>query len=328
MYHILTIGDAVVDTHVKIDNASVECDVDTRECQLCLDYASKIPITDSFQTLGGNAANVACGAAKLGLASAILTSIGKDSNGRMVKQELKKNNVATELVETDAKTKTRYSVVLNFRGERTILSYHEKRNYRWPKKMPATEWVYYTSLSEGYEPLQNELIKFLTKHPAIKVAFNPGSFQLKSKIERVKEVIGLTDVLIVNLEEAERITGITLAKEKSVSGLIHELIQLGAEEVVITDAAAGATAGNVDEIWTMPALPVTVVAKTGAGDAFSSAYIAARIYDHDIPHALAWGAANSAGVISDFGAQKGLLDVKGIKKMSEKFPNIKPKQLV
>jgi len=84
MYNVITIGDALIDTHVLINDASVECDINKTNCKLCLDYASKIPITDSFQSLGGNAANVAIGIKKLGLNSTILTSIGDDSNGKII----------------------------------------------------------------------------------------------------------------------------------------------------------------------------------------------------------------------------------------------------
>lgn len=327
MYDLITIGDAVIDTHVNIDNASVECDVDTRACRLCLDYASKIPITGSFQSLGGNAANVACGATKLGMNSAIITAIGVDSNGRTVVEELKKSKVDTSLIYRDKQTKTRYSVVLNFRGERTILSYHEKRTYKLPKKMPATEWVYYTSLSDGFEDLQNSLFKYLDEHANVKLAFNPGSFQLKSALKDVQEILPHVDLLIVNLQEAELIADTTLKKEKTITSLIHKLLSLGAKEVVITDAERGAVAGNTDEIWSTESYKVEVVSKTGAGDAFSAAYLAARNYEHDIHLALKWGAAMSAAVISEHGPQKGMVGQKALQKMIDRFPDIKPKKM-
>lgn len=327
MYDIITIGDAVIDTHVNIDNASVECDVNTRACQLCLDYASKIPITDSFQSLGGNAANVACGAAKLGLRAAILTTLGRDSNGKLIVSELKKSGVDTSLVQFDQKTKTRYSVVLNFRGERTILSYHEKRNYRWPKKTPAADWLYFTSMSEGFEPVQDALREYIEKHQNVKLVFNPGSFQLKNALARVKEILPKTDILIANLEEAEKILGTTLKKEKSIRAIIHKLLSLGAKEVAITDAARGASAGNEEEVWTIPTYPVKVVAKTGAGDAFSAGYVAARFYSHDILTALKWGIANSTAVITEHGPQKGLADEKKINRIISKNSAIVPKRI-
>ncbi len=327
MYDIITIGDSVIDTHVNIDNASVECDVNTRACQLCLDYASKIPITDSFQTLGGNAANVACGTAKLGMNTAIFTTLGRDSNGKLIASELKKTGVNTSLVQYDQKTKTRYSVVLNFRGERTILSYHEKRNYRWPKTMPPVDWIYYTSMSEGFEPMQDALLKYIQKHQSVKLVFNPGSFQLKNSIARVKEIIPKADILIVNLEEAEKILGTTLKKEKTMRAITHKLLSLGANEVVITDASRGASAGTEEEIWAIPTYPVKVVAKTGAGDAFSAGYVAARFNNHDIMTALKWGIANSTSVITEHGPQKGLADEKKIKQIISKNSSAVPKRI-
>ena len=51
MYNLITIGDAVMDTHVLIDNAALECDLRHEHCKLCLDYASKIPVTHNLHSL-------------------------------------------------------------------------------------------------------------------------------------------------------------------------------------------------------------------------------------------------------------------------------------
>ena len=114
MYNLITIGDIVIDTHVQIDDASLECSLKEKPCQLCMDYASKIPIEDSFQSLGGNAANVAVGAKKLDLSTAILSSIGEDSNGQLAMSGLESFDVDTTLVNIESKNQTRYSVILNF----------------------------------------------------------------------------------------------------------------------------------------------------------------------------------------------------------------------
>ncbi|MBU0545858.1 carbohydrate kinase family protein [Patescibacteria group bacterium] len=322
MYNIIAIGDALIDTHVKIDNASVHCNLDGKNCKLCMDYASKIPITESFQSLGGNGANMAVGSSKLGLNTAIVASLGKDSNAEIIMDEMKKLNIDTGMISRDGRAKTRYSIVLNFQGERTILSYHQKRKYVWPKNMPATDWIYFTGLSEGFEVLQDQLMGYLAKHPTVRMAYNPGSFQLKHAMNRVHEAAEKADVLIVNLEEAEQILGTTIKKEKTAMALIHELLTEGVKEVVITDGQHGAWAGNDEEIWYMEPYPVQVVAKTGAGDAFSSGYVSAKCLGHGIKEALTWGTANSCGVIQEFGAQKGLLDQKTIKKIAKQYPPI------
>ena len=327
MYKIIAIGDVILDTHVKIDDASVECGLDGRACKLCLDYATKVPVKDSFQTIGGNAVNLSLATTKLGLKTTILSAVGTDSNGEIILKELQKNKIETQYIFLDKKSKTRYSIVLNFKGERTILSYHQKRNYTWPKDLPETDWIYYTSLSEGFENLQNKLLSFVSKHPSIRLAFNPGSFQLKNNLDAVREAVEHCDLLIVNLEEAEIITGTTYKKTKSVAGLIHKLLTIGAKEVVITDAARGAWAGNQEEVWHMEAYDVPIVSKTGAGDAFSGGYLSAKLYSHGLSTCLTWGIANSCAVLGHFGVEQGLLNQNGLKKMISQFSKVKPTEV-
>lgn len=327
MYNIISIGDALVDTHVKIDNASLQCTLNDGVCQLCMEYGKKIPITGSFQSLGGNGANVAVGAAKLGLKTALVASLGKDSNAEIIISELNNQKVDTSMICKDPKTETRYSVVLNFKGERTILSYHKKRKYVWPKNIPATDWIYFTSLSDGFEDLQDQMLGYLAKHPTVRMAYNPGSDQLKNSMDKVHEAIERADLLVVNLEEAQQILGTTLKKEKTAPALLHELLAIGVKEVVITDAGHGAWAGNDEEIWFMEPYPVEVVAKTGAGDAFSAGYVSARCLGHGVNFALVWGTANSCGVIQQYGAQTNLLDRKKIEKMAKQYSKVVPRRL-
>lgn len=324
MYNLITVGDVVMDTHVDLNEATVECNLDGRNCRLCLDYADKIPIADSFQALGGNVANVAAGGQKLGLKTAIISTIGEDSNAKIIMEELQRLKIDTDFIATDSKVKTRYSIILNFQGEKTVLSYHQKRKYAWPKNLPSPDWFYYSSLSDGFEDLQEKIINYLAKHRTVRLAYNPGSFQLKNNPDRVREIIALADVVILNLEEAEKVLDTTLKKEKNITAFIHKLLSLGAKEAAITNAAEGAWAGNIDEVWQMKGLPVKVASKTGAGDAFSSGYLSAKILGHDIEEALRWGIYNSSGVIQEHGAQNGLLDTAGIKKISAKFPDIRP----
>lgn len=328
MYNLITIGDAVVDNHIILDEAEVECSVDKKTCRLCLDYAAKVPVSESFQNIGGNAVNVAIGASKLGLSTAVLTDLGKDANGKTVISELKKYGVDTKLTKLNPKNETRFAIVLNYKGERTILSSHKKKTYSWLENFPATDWIYYTSLSDGFEVLQKNLLTHLKKHPTVRLVYNPGSFQLKNSLNSVLETIKKSDILIINLQEAEIILNTTLQKEKNITTIIHKLLALGTKETVITDAEKGAYGGNAEGIWYMPAFPVKVVAKTGAGDAFSAGYISARQYDHDIADALTWGIANSCNVISSFGSHAKLLEKNNINNCIKKYGDIKPKKLV
>src|SRR3989339_1549455 len=107
MKHLVVIGDATIDTQIMIDNASVECDVDHSRCRLCLDYAAKVPVRESYQTVGGDGANVAVGATKLGLQTALLADVGTDSNGQIILDTIKKAGVDISLVSKSKKPPTR-----------------------------------------------------------------------------------------------------------------------------------------------------------------------------------------------------------------------------
>ncbi len=325
MFNLIAIGDPIIDTHVRIDDSDNGCQLIPHvKMKLCFDYGSKIPIRNSFQTLGGNAANVSVGATKLGLRSAILSTVGDETNGKMAIRELAKYGVDTSYLSTDKKSHTRYSVVLNYKEERTILSYSDRKNYFWPKPEPETDWIYYTGLSEGFNNLHENLMDYLGRHPTVRLAFNPGSNLLKFGRSYLPEIIARADLLIVNLEEAESITGETIEKEKSYGAMVHRLLGEGAKEVALTDGKQGAWAGNKDELWHMKSLPVTVVAKTGAGDAFSAGYLAARFYEHDPKHALTWGIANSSAVIQKEDPHSGLLDRKEIELFLNNYKNVRP----
>lgn len=329
MFNLIAIGDPVIDTHVQIDSSCEDCELATKkQTQLCFKYGDKIPIVDSFQSLGGNAPNVAIAAVALGLKSALVSTVGDDAYGHLAVEELGKKGVDTSYVTKDKKSKTRYSIVLNYRAERTILSYSEKKKYVWPEHVGDTQWMYYTGLSKGFEPVQKKVSTYIKSHPRANLVINPGSYILKYALPKIHEILPQTHILIVNLEEAEKITQTTLKKEKKISVLIKKLLDLGPQEIVLTDGINGSYAGTKKELWRLPSFPIEVVAKTGAGDAFSAAYMAAKFYGHDIPTSLLWGTANSTSVIQQHGPHGGLLNKKGIAKLLAEFSAIQPHELV
>ena len=306
---VLTIGDATLDTFLNIHDAVVECDVQKKNCRLCFSYAEKIPIHESIQAPGGNAVNVAVGLAKLGLNVAVRSEIGKDNNGNIIFDTLKKAKINTNELLRDSKIQTRYSVILNFKGERTILGYHPEHKYKPLKLKTKYNWVYYSSLGPTFEIVQNSLITWLKKNPETRLVFNPGSYPLKEKLDEVKAMLFYTDVLIVNREEAELLVG----KNKDIKILAEQLLKSGPEIVAITDGPRGAYAATAEEFLFAAPLPVKPVSVTGAGDAFSSGFMAALIKNKSLKNALHWGIQNSSSVIQHFGAQTGLLSSKDLK---------------
>ena len=104
--------------------------------------------------------------------------------------------------------------------------------------------------------------------------------------------------MFVNREEAAQLTG---NGTQDIRHLALAVWQLGAQLVVVTDGQNGAYAFDGKSLSFCPIFPSKRVEATGAGDAFSSGYLAARFYNHNISAALSWGIADSCA--DDSGAQ-------------------------
>jgi sugar/nucleoside kinase (ribokinase family) len=152
MFDVIAIGDTTEDIFLKMSDASLQCDLDGRNCKICFDYADKIAVdTKTIVAAVGNAANHAIGASRLGLSSALYTVVGDDDQGKESLEVLEKNAVDTRYVVFDQKRGTNLSVVINFKGERTIFVYHEPRDYQLPP-LEEPKWIYLTSASgEGFD---------------------------------------------------------------------------------------------------------------------------------------------------------------------------------
>ena len=264
-------------------------------------------------------ANVAVGSRRLGLKTAIVTELGDDINGFVVKHELERAKVDTKTVKMLKAKETRYSVVLNYKGERTILSYHIKRKYNLPK-LPDSKWLYYSSMGDTFENLQKQLVKYLVRHPNTKLAVNPGSYQMKNGLKIIKSILPYVSILFVNKEEAEKLVG-----KKDIKATVKSLHRAGVKIAVVTNGTKGSFASNGQSIYSMPAYPIKSIARTGAGDAYAGGFLSAIISGHTVSEAMQWGTANAAGVIQKIGAQKGLLTKSSIKGLVSKYKKIKPK---
>ncbi len=323
MYDLVTIGDSTIDMFLLINEATLNCDVKTNECKLCFTYAEKIPIDGAIQSIGGNAANVAAGGAKLGLRTAIMTEVGDDINGLLIAEDLKQIGVDTSHIHTRKGTETRYSVVLNYKSERTILSYHTPHTYQRPH-IPETTALYYTSLGKTFERIQNSVLAYKKKHPHTLLACNPGSYQLGEGLRQIRNIIPFVDILFVNKQEAEKITD----THADIQKLTDQLHAMGVRIVAITDGSQGSYVSDGSARYHMPRYPVKTISRTGAGDAYATGFIAARLMGCTIPEAMRWGSANAASVVGQFGGQTGLLSKKQINSLLKKHSSIKPKLLV
>jgi ribokinase len=301
----LAIGDVVTDAFIRVNDAEVKTDPDGSNPLLCFRYGEKVAF-DSMEEVRavGNSANAAVSAARLGLRSALLANVGKDLNGDSCIAELKKNNVLTQYVFSHEGLPTNYHYVLWHDVERTILVKQQKYPVQMPNIVVAPRMIYLSSLGADTENYHHEIATYIKERPNIKLAFNPGTFQIKLGTDALKDIYSNTYAFFCNLEEAEVITK---SGTKEIKALLKAVHELGPKIVFITDGMKGAYASDGNEVWFMPVYPHDPYERTGAGDAFSSTVSVALLMGMSLPDALRWGPINSMSVVQYVGAQKGLL---------------------
>ena len=308
---VLSIGDLVTDAFIKLLDDRATTYENEKGKWLAMPFGTKIPFDHAEVIEGvGNAANAAVSFEKLGLESGLVSNVGSDQFGRDMIRSLGEKGVDTRFVHINPKKVSNYHYVLWYKEERTILINHEEYDYKWPRFREADEpkWVYFSSISKlALDDYHDHVAEWLEANPNIKLAFQPGTFQMEAGIERLRRLYARTEVLVLNREEAVYVSG---GNYDDIHDLFNRFHQLGVKIVVITDGPAGAYASDGENRFKMPLYPdpAPPIERTGAGDAFASTFVAAIIKGNTIEGALQWAPINSMNVVQNVGAQAGLLN--------------------
>jgi sugar/nucleoside kinase (ribokinase family) len=303
------IGDIVTEPFIRLKDANVHCKINNEECEICMRWGDKIPY-ESFTVCAavGNSSNAAVAAARLGLNASLRAYLGHDRYGEDSLGVLKNEGVDTSYVVIDPVRPSNYHYVLWYADNRTILVKHEEYDYTVPELAQAPKWIYLSSLAANSLPYHQAMIEWLKKYPESKLAFQPGTFQMKLGVEALKPIYERSDLFICNKEEAERILNKPAGSD--MKELLVAVQALGPKIVVITDDKRGCYAidqsGKAIHVprYPDPRPPFEI---TGAGDALASGTAAALALEKPLEEALRWGSANASAVIQEIGAQKGLL---------------------
>lgn len=308
-YDFIALGDITIDAFIELskDDADVSIDLDTGRKTLHMPFSGKLPYKDvTIVNAVGNSPNASVAAHRLGLRSALVANVGHDRNGKDCLDALRAEGVDTDYVKVHEDKVTNYHYVLRYEAERTILIKHEEYPYTLPDFRTPPKFLYFSSIGENGVQFHHDIAKYLMEHPETKLAFQPGTFQIRLGKEELADLYKVTEIFFCNKEEAQEILG---TDESDIPKLLRGMKELGPKMPVITDGPNGAYALEGDTAWFMPMYPdpKPPVDRTGAGDSFSSTFTSAIILGYDVPTALSWGPINSMSVVQYIGAQAGLL---------------------
>lgn len=308
-YDFVGIGDITIDAFIKLSekDARVTKNEKTGRKKLEMDFGGKLPYDDvTIVNAVGNSPNASVAAHRLGLRSALVANLGHDRNGKDCLDTLRASGVDTDFVKIHEGKKTNYHYVLRYGAERTILIKHEEYPYTLPDFRIPPRYLYFSSVGENSIAYHHEIARYVHDHTETKLAFQPGTFQIRLGFKELADLYEVTEIFFCNKEEAQELLA---TEEQSIPKLLKGIREHGPKIPVITDGPNGAFALDGDEVWFMPMYPdpKEPVSRTGAGDAFSSTFTSALILGNDVKTALAWGPINSMSVVQHIGAQVGLL---------------------
>ncbi len=309
MYDIVTFGSATQDVFMSSRELKVIRDEKfITKKGLCVPLGSKMHMDDVFFAMGGCGANTAVTFSRQGLKAAYYGMIGQDAFGQEVKKELTRQNVSTDLLKESTGQLTAFSIILSLPGVgRSILeklgACHQIALRDIDFEKLEANWFYIASLSGESHHVFEPLINFAVKNN-IKLAVNPGKTQLSEGLETLRSCLNKMDILIVNQEEAARLTGLDFQKEKEIFKKLDEWVE---GIVVMTKGPRGVTVSDGKNLYSADIPESDLVDRTGAGDAFGSGFVAGYIDKKDISYAIQLGTANATACLQKMGATNGLL---------------------
>jgi ribokinase len=307
-HDFVAVGDITTDEFIQLkkENARVSENTGDSRTQICMNFGDKLEYEGFVNVPAvGNSPNASVCAHRLGLKSALVTNFGTDESGDEIQKRLEDEGVDISFAKRHEGKRSNHHYVLRYGAERTILIKHEEYPYTLPDLEEPT-WLYFSSVGENSMPFHHEIAKYVRDHPDTKLAFQPGSFQIKLGFETLRDIYVVSSVFFCNKEEAQ---SILKSKETDMQKLLSAMHALGPKIVIITDGTKGAYSFDGKEIWHMPMYPdpAPPTDRTGAGDAFSATFTSALALGKSTPEALSWGPINSMSVVQYIGAQEGLL---------------------
>lgn len=315
MYDIITVGSATLDVFVYTELP----DLDRNRKLVSYPAGSKILVKKLGFMTGGGGTNTAVSFSRMGLKTAYLGKLGKDDTARRILDQLKGEKV--EFVgPRGGEDFTAYSVILDSKGhDRTILTYKGISNHlnfsEIKKKKLNTRWFYFSSMMGKSFQTQKKLCDY-AKKKKIKVAYNPSDYQIKRS--DVKYIIRRTDILVFNRREAKLLTG-----TGDVIGQMKKISKMGPQIICITDGRYGDYVYDAGSFYAMKPHKIKIKERTGAGDAFASAFVTGFI-KKDTKFAMRLALANAESVVMYHGAKNKLLTYKeALQKIKERPVKIK-----
>ena len=285
---------------------------------------------DEIETPNGRSGKIIGGAGTyIGLASSLMSNnlalvsiIGEDFPEDEIKF-LNDRGINTEMIEKVSGGKTFYwkgkyhQNMINRDTITTELNVLEKFNPVLNEDFSSSEIILLGNL---HPAVQNAVINQST-NPNRFIIMDTMNFWMDNTLSELLLVIKKVDLIIINYEEAQQLTG-----EKNIFSAGEKILKMGPQKVIIKKGEHGSIYMDEKNKYMLPAYPiVNLIDPTGAGDSFAGGIAGflgtkSEVGFNEIKEAMLYGTLTASFCVEDFGIE-GLrkIDRQMLKKRLEIF---------
>lgn len=241
---------------------------------------------------GGSPANVAVGLARLGHHVTLLTALGDDEHGRLIRRHLDSSGVeviASPIARTSTATAT-----IDREGKASYVFEIDWKLDDLPE--PRDAWLHIGSLGSVLPPGADAVLELA--RAAARLSFDPNCRPSFTDLTRVDELIRLSHTVKLSDEDVA-----SLRPDQPAGEVAAGWLRSGPELVVLTKGADGATAFTREGVVEAPAADGAAVVDTvGAGDAFMAGLLDGLLRSLPLPEVLARAATTARRTCERVGA--------------------------
>ncbi|MFQ6081393.1 MAG: carbohydrate kinase family protein [Candidatus Bathyarchaeia archaeon] len=256
---------------------------------------------------GGMGANVAVALARLGVPTAFVGKIGSDPAGRLMLDNLRKNNVDVSHVIPTRLVSLQTWILTDREGKRRLLtlgSPNAAMSLASPIEMDwdATKKSRIVYIGEVFLEVAPMLASF-AKSQGKTVIYRPGIHYLRLGFEKIHSLLENTNIFILNR------VGWAVLRDSSKERMetAGDLLKRGPNVIIVTEGPDGCTVYTREEGFNMP-VPHDLQARfealdpTGAGDSFTAGVIKGLLEGWGLKKAISYGQVAAAITCSRMGA--------------------------
>ncbi|TFG19949.1 MAG: carbohydrate kinase family protein [Promethearchaeota archaeon] len=273
-----------------------------------IEYSSKVNVNSLHIVPGGSASNIASDLATIGLKTRHLGVMGKDQNGDIALEDMKKRGVDVSFIKRTDEDLTGLSVILmtGYGKDRSILAYKGASDLVDPeyireemiKDAKVLAWTSLTS-EKSCAGIQ-KAIDIAKKHKVL-ICACPSISIIKKHKEKAISFVKQSNIASMNKEEIQELTG-----EKTTIQGIKKMLSWGITKMAVSLGSKGSRLIAGEQVIESGIYDIPTTDTTGAGDAFAAGFIYGILNNLSLRDIAKYASALSAFEIKGLGVRIGL----------------------